>query len=106
MESVSNSDKNDSTEETVLNPPVVDDSKQTVETPPKRGMKQRSMFQGKSLYALRRRAKRGKLCPKCLREGCPGLQPHNPEEKYHYMVYYCSRRTHFKADRPTGWKAD
>ena len=102
MESESSPSQKDSTEELVLNLPKVDDNKATSKV----GMKQRSPFQGKSLYALKRKAKRGGLCPKCLREGCPGLQPHNPEEKYHYMVYYCGRKTHWKVDRPTGWKAD
>ncbi|POS82455.1 hypothetical protein EPUL_006362, partial [Erysiphe pulchra] len=106
MESVSDLNHEVSTEDLVLSTPATSESKQTTKIPPKEGMKQRSMFQGKSLYALRRSAKRGKPCSKCLHMGCPEFQSYNPEDGYHYIPYFRVRRAPVKAHPPTGWKAE
>ncbi|KAL6001862.1 hypothetical protein ACLOJK_040426 [Asimina triloba] len=67
---------------------------------------QKGAFEGSSLYALKRKAKRLGQCRSCLRESCPSLVFHCGTT---FKVYYCSHRKHSLRkglqgmSKPTGW---
>ena len=51
--------------------------------------KQKEPFNGTSLYAIKRKAKRLGWCLNCYREKCPGLISHCDTKT---KVYYCYKR--------------